>query len=209
MFSQPYPLTTGCKVTLKLDKVAQKDENGFQIHKAVLVASANGLSVYNTSANTEFEQTRIKDSTAPNEAYLEFGLSTMGLFKLFVTLNDRPFKEIFFIESRKSKLQGVEEQLSTMQQSNVSIDPNFNNSKTSAFIKRPKSSFRLSSNVLLKKHDLIVLKIGSTQSVKKPEVVLDEQKRTSIKDIIISNKGKLEKYLKGKNTILPSIKRAV
>ena len=53
-----------------------------------------------------------------------------------------------------------------------------------------------------------MIKNGSIQPMKKSEEQIDEPKRNSIKDIIANNKGKLEKFLKGK-TVLPSIKRAI
>ena len=209
MFGEPYATTMGCKISAKLDKVAHKEEDSFQLHRAILLANENGISLYNTSPAIDLENASIKAAGKTNEAVVEFGINTVGLFKLFVYLNDRLFKDIFFIESRKGKLQSVEEQLSTTQHSVVSNDTGLNSSKTNAFVKRPKSSFRLSSNVFVKKDNRIVIKTGSTQPTKKADTISGEQKRASIKDILANNKGKLEKYLKGKKTVLPSIKRAI
>lgn len=158
--------------------------------------------------DTEIEQVVLKTSDTTNEACLEFGINTMGLFKLYVFLNDRPIKDVFFLESRKNKLQSMDEQLNTTQQSVISQESGFNSSKTSAFIKRPKSSFRL-TNVIVKKDNKIVIKNGSIQPMRKSEVAIEELKRPSIKEVLANNKGKLEQYLKAKKTLLPIIKKIV
>lgn len=198
-------------MSLRLERVAQKDDGGFQIHKAVLLLNSDGLSIYNTSSDVDIEQLIAKTATAQAEVTIEFNVAQPGLYKLYVSLNDRPIRDIFFLESRASnKLQSpADEQLSTTQQSLISQDTDFNSSKMSAYVKRPKSSFRLSSKVLIKADGKLVAKNGSIQPMRKSEVLVEEAKKPNVKDLIASNKGKLEKLLKAKKTVLPSIKRVI
>ena len=196
IFGEPYSVQKDCGIGLKLNRIKEKDEGSFHIHRSTPIGKAGNVEVFNKSSEIDLEKTRVFRTEHKNEIIVEFKPNKTGVFKMDVTVNGESASEGLFVESKGDK-ESIED---AMTSTNQSI-----NSRASVFSKRHRSTYKNgknSANIFIKKDRKLIIKNGSIQPMRLKDKGKEIKKKTNIAELLKSKRGKLEKMFKGKKNIL-------
>lgn len=203
IFGESYSIKNDCKVGLKLELIKEKTGNSLTINKETQLGKLCGVEIYSTCSDIEFNKFKLFKTEYENELIMEIKLDRSGVFKLAVLLNGKTLVNDLFIESKGGKKNGIEEEMTSTNQSISTKRTTFNKSRQSS-TKRGNSTSKNGSNLFIKKDKKFIIKNGSIQSKRKKSLnrIITNGKKTNIKDILMNNKGKLDKLLKSKKGVL-------
>ena len=202
ILGESYSIKDECKVSLKLEKIKEKTENSFTIHKADLLGRLYNVEVYNTCSDVNFSKFKLFKTEFENEVIMELKTDKAGIYRMTVQLNNKILANDVFVEAKGSKKNGIEEEMTSTNQSISTKRTTFNKSRQSSS-KRYKSNSKNGSNLFIRKDKKLIIKNGSIQPMKKKSLNLTEnRKKPNLKDILMSKKGKLEKLLKGRGVVI-------